>query len=182
MRWCKSNRLWNNRSLKIRAASSGHSREEQASIELLNQKLSKSHQLIRKLKGDLDKSTRGLRKAKNILLEQNDTVAGLRQQKEAIEKQFEQLEREYIMISESGGFQDIEQNFAKEKEQLLATIENYKRQLASQTASAPQASELNELKQQLAASQKQLLHLGREKAFIEKKYLELSASQSSDAN
>ncbi|MBE4620901.1 GumC domain-containing protein [Vibrio navarrensis] len=167
---------------EIRAASSGHSREEQASIELLNQKLSKSHQLIRKLKGDLDKSTRGLRKAKSILLEQNDTVAGLRQQKEAIEKQFEQLEREYIMISESGGFQDIEQNFAKEKEQLLATIENYKRQLANQMASAPQASELNELKQQLATSQKQLLHLGREKAFIEKKYLELSASQSSDAN
>ncbi|AMG13496.1 chromosome partitioning protein ParA [Vibrio vulnificus] len=159
---------------EIRAASQNPSEHDLASIEALNQKLSKSQQLIRKLKGDLDKSVRGLRKAKAKLLEQNDTVDGLRKQKEDIEKQFEQLEREYIMISESGGFQDVEQGFQKEKDQLLATIENYKQQLANQAPASTSGAASDELKQKLLAMQKQLMHVNKEKAFIEQKYLELT--------
>ncbi|HFQ5036136.1 TPA: chromosome partitioning protein ParA [Vibrio vulnificus] len=159
---------------EIRAASPNPSEYDLASIEALNQKLSKSQQLIRKLKGDLDKSVRGLRKAKAKLLEQNDTVDGLRKQKEEIEKQFEQLEREYIMISESGGFQDVEQGFQKEKDQLLATIENYKQQLANQASASTSGAASDELKQKLLAMQKQLMHVNKEKAFIEQKYLELT--------
>ncbi|HFQ4930477.1 chromosome partitioning protein ParA [Vibrio vulnificus] len=159
---------------EIRAASQNPSEHDLASIEALNQKLSKSQQLIRKLKGDLDKSVRGLRKAKAKLLEQNDTVDGLRKQKEEIEKQFEQLEREYIMISESGGFQDVEQGFQKEKDQLLATIENYKQQLANQASTSTSGAASDELKQKLLAMQKQLMHVNKEKAFIEQKYLELT--------
>ncbi|EPW5501492.1 chromosome partitioning protein ParA [Vibrio vulnificus] len=159
---------------EIRAASQTPSEHDLASIEALNQKLSKSQQLIRKLKGDLDKSVRGLRKAKAKLLEQNDTVDGLRKQKEDIEKQFEQLEREYIMISESGGFQDVEQGFQKEKDQLLATIENYKQQLANQAPASTSGAASDDLKQKLLAMQKQLMHVNKEKAFIEQKYLELT--------
>ncbi|EIT7145282.1 chromosome partitioning protein ParA [Vibrio vulnificus] len=159
---------------EIRATSQNPSEHDLASIEALNQKLSKSQQLIRKLRGDLDKSVRGLRKAKAKLLEQNDTVDGLRKQKEDIEKQFEQLEREYIMISESGGFQDVEQGFQKEKEQLLATIENYKQQLANQASTSTSGAASDELKQKLLAMQKQLMHVNKEKAFIEQKYLELT--------
>ena len=159
---------------ELRATSANPSDQDLASIEALNQKLSKSQQLIRKLKGDLDKSVRGLRQAKAKLLEQNDTVDGLRKQKEEIEKQFEQLEREYIMISESGGFQDVEQGFQKEKEQLLATIENYKQQLANQAPASTNGAASDELKQKLLAVQKQLMHVNKEKAFIEQKYLELT--------
>ncbi|EHD0093615.1 chromosome partitioning protein ParA [Vibrio vulnificus] len=159
---------------EIRATSQNPSEHDLASIEALNQKLSKSQQLIRKLRGDLDKSVRGLRQAKAKLLEQNDTVDGLRKQKEEIEKQFEQLEREYIMISESGGFQDVEQGFQKEKEQLLATIENYKQKLANQAPASASGAASDELKQKLLAMQKQLMHVNKEKAFIEQKYLELT--------
>ncbi|EIZ1174003.1 chromosome partitioning protein ParA [Vibrio vulnificus] len=165
---------------EIRAASPNPSEHDLASIEALNQKLSKSQQLIRKLRGDLDKSVRGLRKAKAKLLEQNDTVDGLRKQKEDIEKQFEQLEREYIMISESGGFQDVEQGFQKEKEQLLATIENYKQQLANQAPASASGAAGDELKQKLLAMQKQLMHVNKEKAFIEQKYLELTQKLESE--
>ncbi|POF55662.1 chromosome partitioning protein ParA, partial [Vibrio vulnificus] len=97
-----------------------------------------------------------------------------RKQKEDIEKQFEQLEREYIMISESGGFQDVEQGFQKEKDQLLATIENYKQQLANQAPASTSGAASDELKQKLLAMQKQLMHVNKEKAFIEQKYLELT--------
>lgn len=165
---------------EIRAASPNPSEHDLASIEALNQKLSKSQQLIRKLRGDLDKSVRGLRQAKAKLLEQNDTVDGLRKQKEEIEKQFEQLEREYIMISESGGFQDVEQGFQKEKEQLLATIENYKQQLANQAPASASGAASDELKQKLLAMQKQLMHVNKEKAFIEQKYLELTQKLESE--
>lgn len=165
---------------EIRAASPNPSEHDLASIEALNQKLSKSQQLIRKLRGDLDKSVRGLRQVKAKLLEQNDTVDGLRKQKEEIEKQFEQLEREYIMISESGGFQDVEQGFQKEKEQLLATIENYKQQLANQAPASASGAASDELKQKLLAMQKQLMHVNKEKAFIEQKYLELTQKLESE--
>lgn len=142
-------------------------------IDDLNHKLSKSKLLIKKLKNDLDSSVNKLRKAKVILLEKDDTVESLRQQKEEIEKQFEHLEREYIMISENGGLQSSAPDFRQEKQRLLETIEDYKHQLAAQPGAAA-AEEAKELKQQLLTLQKQMQHQIKEKEFIEKRYLELA--------
>lgn len=151
---------------QIRAAKQDLSEQEQASINELNQKLTKSHRLIKKLKGDLDKSVKGLKRAKGRLIQQNDTVESLQAEKQQLEKQFEQLEQEYIQISESGGVDALTQTLQREKQQLLEKIEEYQDQLAKK-------GDANALAEELQASQQQLHHLNKEKDFIEKKYLEL---------
>lgn len=153
---------------QIKAAKGELSDQEKESIEELNQKLNKSHRLIKKLKGDLDKSVNGLRKAKTRLLKQTDTVESLQLENEQLEKQFEQLEKEYIQISESGGVANLAQEFQQEKQQLLDEIESYKQQLSAQDAAPELAAELETSKQQLQ-------HMTKEKDFVEKKYLELLA-------
>lgn len=50
---------------QIKAAKGELSMQEKESIDELNQKLNKSHRLIKKLKGDLDKSVKGLKRAKS---------------------------------------------------------------------------------------------------------------------
>ncbi|WP_100754255.1 chromosome partitioning protein ParA [Vibrio salilacus] len=151
---------------QIKAAKEDLTEQEQASIEELNQKLNNSHRLIKKLKGDLDKSVNGLRRAKNKLMQQTDTVESLQIEKQQLEKQFEQLEQEYIQISEAGGAASLAQEFQQEKQQLLERIEQYKKKLSTQGDTAA-------LNAELEASQQQLHHLGKEKEFVEKKYLEL---------
>lgn len=151
---------------QIKAAKEDLSEQEQASIEELNQKLNNSHRLIKKLKGDLDKSVNGLRRAKNKLMQQTDTVESLQIEKQQLEKQFDQLEQEYIQISEAGGAASLAQEFQQEKLQLLEQIEQYKQKLSAQGDTAALSAELE-------ASQQQLHHMGKEKEFVEKKYLEL---------
>tara|TARA_Y100001956_G_C4128454_1_gene191855 strand:+ start:4430 stop:5167 length:738 start_codon:yes stop_codon:yes gene_type:complete len=146
------------------------SEQDKESIDALTSKLNKSHQLITKLRTDLDRSVRGLRTAKSKLLKQHDTVTSLRQEKEQIEKEFDQLEHEYIQISESGGSSDSFKEHQREKEQLLATIENYKQKLAS-------VGEVDQLNKELASTKQQLKHVTKEKNFVEKKYLELVKEQ-----
>lgn len=153
---------------QIKAAKGELSDQEKESIEELNQKLNKSHRLIKKLKGDLDKSVNGLRKAKTRLLKQTDTVESLQLENEQLEKQFEQLEKEYIQISESGGVANLAQEFQQEKQQLLDEIESYKQQLSTQEGSL-------KLEAELEMSKQQLQHMTKEKEFVEKKYLELLA-------
>lgn len=162
----------------IQSSSAPRSEQELEAIDDLNNKLNKSHQLIKKLKNDLNSSVGKLRKAKGILLEKDDTVESLRQQKEDIEKQFEHLEKEYIMISENGGVLESREEFRKEKQKLQATIDDYKRQLSAQPGSGSTDSDSAELKQKLIAMQKQIQHQAKEKEFIEKKYLELVNSSS----
>ncbi|MBN3494207.1 chromosome partitioning protein ParA [Vibrio neptunius] len=152
---------------QIKSANQGGlSAEDQESIEDLNLKLSKSHQLIKKLKGDLSRSINGLKKAKNKLLRQSDTVESLQQEKEQLEKQFEQLEQEYVEISEAGGFSKLEQEYQNERQQLLGIIETYKKKAAEK-------GDLGEVKAQLEAVQQQLHHTIKEKDFVEQKYLDL---------
>lgn len=151
---------------QIKAAKGELSAQEKESIDELNQKLNKSHRLIKKLKGDLDKSVKGLRNAKSRLLKQTDTVESLQLEKEQLEKQFEQLEQEYIQISESGGTANLAKEFKQEKQQLLDQLEEYKQQANSQDDIAGIAAELE-------ASKQQLYHMAKEKDFVEKKYLEL---------
>lgn len=151
---------------QIRAAKQDLSEQEQASINELNQKLTKSHRLIKKLKGDLDKSVKGLKRAKGRLIQQNDTVESLQAEKQQLEKQFEQLEQEYIQISESGGVDALTQTLQREKQQLQEKVEEYQSQLSNM-------GDAKALAEELEASQQQLHHLNKEKDFIEKKYLEL---------
>lgn len=151
---------------QIKMAKNELSDQEQASIDELNLKLSKSHKLIKKLKGDLDKSVKGLRQARNKLLKQTDTVDELQQEKKQLEKQFEQLEQEYIQITEAGGTDNLAKELQKEKQQMLATIEAYKQKLAEK-------GDVDSLTAKLEASQQQLHHMTKEKDFVEKKYLEL---------
>ncbi len=151
---------------QIKAAKGELSAQEKESIDELNQKLNKSHRLIKKLKGDLDKSVKGLRNAKSRLLKQTDTVESLQLEKEQLEKQFEQLEQEYIQISESGGTANLAKEFKQEKQQLLDQLEEYKQQANSQDDIAGITAELE-------ASKQQLHHMAKEKDFVEKKYLEL---------
>ncbi|KGY10921.1 chromosome partitioning protein ParA [Vibrio tubiashii] len=153
---------------QIKAAKGELSAQEKESIEELNKKLNKSHRLIKKLKGDLDKSINGLRKTKTRLLKQTDTVESLQLENEQLEKQFEQLEKEYIQISESGGVANLAQEFQQEKQQLLDEIESYKQQLSAQDTTS-------ELAAKLETSKQQLQHMAKEKSFVEKKYLELLA-------
>ncbi|MEZ8826789.1 chromosome partitioning protein ParA [Vibrio amylolyticus] len=150
--------------------------EEQASIDDLNLKLNKSHQLIRKLKGDLDKSVKGLRVTRKKLFTQTDTVDSLREENAALEKDFEKLEQEYIQISEAGGFQDLAIQYQTEKEQLLNTIEEYKQQ-AEQGGSS---EDLDAMRQELEQVQQQMQHLNKEKDFVENKYLDLVKEMESD--
>ncbi|MGF1698294.1 chromosome partitioning protein ParA [Vibrio kyushuensis] len=160
----------------LRSSTAQHiSPEEQASIDDLNLKLNKSHQLIRKLKGDLDKSVKGLRVTRKKLFNQNDTVEGLREENAALEKDFEKLEQEYIQISQAGGFQDLAMQYQTEKEELLNTIEELKQQ-------EPQGSseDVEAIKQELEQAQQQLQHLGKEKDFVESKYLDLSKKMDAD--
>lgn len=151
---------------QIKMAKDDLSEQERASIDELNQKLNKSHLLIKKLKGDLDKSVKGLRQARNKLLQQTDTVEELQQEKQQLEKQFEQLEQEYIQITESGGADNLTKELQKEKQQMAAKLEEYKQKLASK-------GDVDALSAKLEASQQQLHHMTKEKDFVEKKYLEL---------
>jgi len=151
---------------QIKAAKGELSAQEKESVDELNQKLNKSHRLIKKLKGDLDKSVKGLRNAKRRLLKQTDTVESLQLENEQLEKQFEQLEQEYIQISESGGSANLAKEFQQEKQQLLDQLEEYKQQAGSQGDMAGLTAELE-------ASKQQLHHMTKEKDFVEKKYLEL---------
>lgn len=140
--------------------------QDNSTIESLNSKLNRSHQLISTLRMNLDKSVRGLRKAKSKLAQQNNTVEGLKLEKLQLEKEFAQLENEYIQISEAGNVADVLKEHQLEKERLLNTIENYKNKLSS-------SEDIEQLKSQLLNANQQLKHLNKEKAFIEKKYLEL---------
>ncbi len=142
------------------------SEQDNGTIDSLNTKLSKSHQLINTLRINLDKSVRGLRKAKSKLAQQNTTVEGLRMEKLQLEKEFAQLENEYIQISGAGNVTDVLKEHQQEKERLLNTIENYKKKLSS-------IADIEQLKSELLSANQQLQHMSKEKEFIEKKYLEL---------
>ncbi|WP_339388958.1 chromosome partitioning protein ParA [Vibrio caribbeanicus] len=142
--------------------------QEKASVEELNQKLNKSHQLIRKLKVDLNKSTKGLEKAKSKLLQQTGTVESLQQEKEQLEKQFEQLEQEYIQLTEADDSSDLAKEHQEEKRKMLDQLEAYKKKLSNQGDSEA-------LTAALQASKQQLYHVAKEKDFIEQKYLDLLA-------
>ncbi|MCL9782905.1 chromosome partitioning protein ParA [Vibrio sp. S4M6] len=161
------------------SSSSGHMTEEdQTAIDDLTKKLSTSHQLIKKLKGDLDRSVQGLKKTKDKLYNQFQTVEGLKEENERLQKDFSQLEKEYINISQANGLQKAEE----EKKELIATLNQYKRQIEEQDQAINQLKEqgsgagnleIEAVQEELSNAQKKLQSLTKEKDFVEKKFLTL---------
>ena len=167
----------------IRESTQDHvSPEEQKLINELNQKLERSHKLIRKLKGDLDVSAKRLRATKEKLFGQYDTVNQLRKEKEQLEQKAMHLERELFQVSKSGNIKEITREHQVERQNLLATISQYKRQIEEQDNAIRQLLEQGseagggnsaEMRKALGEAQNQIKNLTKEKDFIESKFLDL---------
>ena len=158
------------------------SKEEQALINDLNQKLNRSHKLIRKLKGDLDTSAKRLKATREKLYDQYDTVERLRKEKTEVEKKYNRLEQEFHHVAKGGNAKELEREHQVEKQNLLATLNQYKRQIEEQDSAIRQLLEqgavagdtdVQSIKQELETTKNQLKHMTKEKNFVEGKFLEL---------
>ncbi|WP_404340454.1 chromosome partitioning protein ParA [Pseudoalteromonas mariniglutinosa] len=166
---------------QIQGAAKDHlTEQEQTAVNELNDKLAKSHKLIRKLKTDLESSMGKLKVTRQKLYAQYDAVETLQKEKQQLKEQFDQLQKEAALTKESVRLQN---NNDQEKSDLLNTLNSYKRQIAEQDQllqqlqlqeEAPQSDdELQTLKQELEKTQHALKHLSKEKKFIESRYLEI---------
>jgi len=168
---------------EVRESTKDHvSSEEQALINDLNQKLNRSHKLIRKLKGDLDTSAKRLKATREKLYDQYDTVERLRKEKTEVEKKYSNLEKEFHHVAKSSNTKELEREHKVEKQNLLATLNQYKRQIEEQDSAIRQLLEqgavagntdVKSIKDELESAQNQLKHITKEKDFIEAKFLEL---------
>lgn len=169
-----------NQLASIKASTSDHiSKEEQASMDDLNARLQKAHKLIKKLKGDLDTSVKKLRTTREKLYSQYDTVERLTKENKKMSEQFEQLEREYLQLSQSPS----PVSNTEENNNLKRALQQYKKQMAEQDqviqqlmaqgADNTDAGEAKKLQQKLLEAEERLTHLGKEKDFVEKKFLDL---------
>ncbi|CAH9063633.1 hypothetical protein PSECIP111951_03211 [Pseudoalteromonas holothuriae] len=156
--------------------------KEEASIKALNQKLIQSHALIRKLKGDLDKSTGILKHAKKKLYSQHDEIETLQKEHQQLQEKYEAIQSQTEPPTES--IQKMATNFEREKATMTDIINSYKQQIAEQNQALEQLSlqadnthegtDLNEIKTELEQTKQALKHLTKEKKFIESRYLELT--------
>lgn len=151
---------------------------DQSALDDLNKKLDSSHLLIKKLKSDLERSIQGLKRTKEKLYSQFQTVEGLKAENDKLQKNFTQLEQEYIQISQANGIQKIEQ----EKKELIDTLNQYKRQIEEQDQAISQLKEqgsgdgnleIEAVQEELSQAQQKLQNLTKEKDFVEKKFLTL---------
>ncbi|BBN83919.1 hypothetical protein PA25_39040 [Pseudoalteromonas sp. A25] len=167
---------------EIRSSTKDHiTPKEQASIKALNQKLIQSHTLIRKLKGDLDKSTGMLKQAKKKLYNQHDEIENLQKEHQQLQEKYEAIQSQ---ASPSGDIQQMTMDFEREKARMTEALNNYKLQIAEQSQALEQLSlqatntnegaDLNEIKAELEQTKQALKHLTKEKKFIESRYLELT--------
>ena len=168
----------------IRESTQDHvSPEEKALISDLNQKLARSHKLIKKLKGDLDTSAKRLKRTKEKLFAQYDTVEKLRKEKKEVEQKYDRLEQEYQSVATaSGNAKELEREHQIEKQNILAALSQYKRQVEEQEGIIRQMldegaqagnSNVKDVQKELAAAQEQLRHMTKVKDFVEAKFLEL---------
>lgn len=170
---------------EIKAAGQGKvSQDEQKRIDDLNRKLSRSHALIKKLKGDLDKSVIDLKSTSGKLYNQNYTLESLKKENALLLEKYEALEQEYEAAVVPDENNIVAMNFNKEKDQLLMTLESYRRQIAEQDQVIQQLetqhtapgnrTQVQEMQKELEQTRRALKHLAKEKEFIESKYLDLS--------
>ncbi|MFC3033990.1 chromosome partitioning protein ParA [Pseudoalteromonas fenneropenaei] len=176
-------------SLETQLAELRHSSKNQVSpqqqndIDELNKKLARAHALVRKLKGDLDKSLEKLKVARRKLYEQYDTVESLQKEREELLQQNQQLSAQLQSGQSPMAMQKLEMTFEQEKQEMLQTLQSYRRQIEEQNQALEQLmvqkdttvnqTQLTEIKKELAQTQHALKHLSKEKQFIESKYLEL---------
>ncbi|CCQ12419.1 Chromosome segregation ATPase [Pseudoalteromonas luteoviolacea B = ATCC 29581] len=168
---------------EVRSSTHDHiSEQEQVNIDELNKKLIRSHALIKKLKGDLDKSVERLHVTRRKLYDQYETVESLQKEKAELLEKYEQLEQKI----ESNGGQNVKSltlTFEQEKRDMLETLQNYRRQISEQAQAIQQLelqhnttenkSKVAEIQKDLETTQRALKHLTKEKNFIESKYLQL---------
>ncbi|MDE3274147.1 chromosome partitioning protein ParA, partial [Pseudoalteromonas sp. G4] len=165
-----------NKLANIKASTSDHiSKEEKASMDDLNARLQKAHQLIKKLKGDLDTSVKKLRTTREKLYSQYDTVERLTKENKKISEQFEQLEREYVQLTSNSS----SSSNSEENNNLKRALQQYKKQMAEQDqviqqlmaqgADNTDVGEAKILQQKLLEAEERLTHLVKEKDFVEKK-------------
>lgn len=102
----------------------------------------------------------------------------MKEEKDRLQKSFNQLEKEYIQATQEGGAQ----KFESEKKNLVATIGQYKRQIEEQDQAIKQlqeqgtgsgSMEIETVQKELTQAQKKLENLTKEKDFVEKKFLAL---------
>lgn len=173
----------------IKASTEDHiTPEEESSIKDLNKKLSKSHALIRKLKGDLDKSVNKLKVTRQKLYNQYDTVESLQKEKQQLEERCQALQQENEQTHSSPqNVQQMQLTFEREKADMLDTLNNYKRKISEQNQALEQLSlqanntedgpELSQLQNELEQTKSALQHLTKEKKFIESRYLDIVKTQ-----
>lgn len=157
--------------------------KEQQLIDELNNKLKRSHMLIRKLKGDLDKSVEKLKITRQKLYAQYDAVTVLQEEKDQLQADYEALKN---ASENSDKTLNADTSSTPDQTKLLNTLNEYKRQIAEQDQLLQQLQlqadgpgnndELDTLKQELEKTQYALKHLTKEKKFIEGRYLEMMKS------
>lgn len=168
---------------EIKLAGQGKvSQAEQQRVDELNKKLMRSHALIKKLKGDLDKSIGDLKTTRGKLYNQHSTVELLQKENALLLEKYEALEQEYEAAIVPTDDKPVIQTM--EQERLLTALESYRRQIAeqnqviqqleTQSNSTGSSAHLQEIKKELDQTRKALKHLAKEKNFIESKYLDLA--------
>ncbi|OCQ22254.1 hypothetical protein A7985_10760 [Pseudoalteromonas luteoviolacea] len=163
-----------NQLAQIRASTADHiTKEEQASINELNKKLSRSHKLIRRLKGDLDVSGKKLKYAKSKLEDQFQSVGNLQEQNSSLQREIEQLKVEIKTVHQSSG--------PANDQEIQAIVQQYERQIEEQNQLIDQLSvdlpqqeggNTEALKEELHHAKQKIKHLSKENKFIESRYLE----------
>lgn len=169
--------------INIKESTDDHiSKEEKQELAKLNAQLKLSHQLIRKLKGDLDSSVKRLGKTREKLYAQYDQVEILRREKEELEKKVNALENAPSGSGHWMGQDELKRQHQNEKESLLKALAQYKRQMAEQEQAISQLmtqtdnqsdEQLAKLQTEIVDMQRQLTNMNKEKDFVEKKFLEL---------
>ncbi|KZN34115.1 hypothetical protein N474_22590 [Pseudoalteromonas luteoviolacea CPMOR-2] len=155
----------------IRASTADHiTKEEQSSINELNKKLSRSHKLIRRLKGDLDISGKKLKYAKSKLEDQFQSVGTLQEENSSLQREIEQLKVEIQTVHQSA--------VPSNEQEIHAIVKQYERQIEEQNQLIEQLSveqpehDGEALQQELHQAKQKIKHLAKENKFIESRYLE----------
>ncbi|KZN49152.1 hypothetical protein N476_20145 [Pseudoalteromonas luteoviolacea H33] len=164
-----------NQLAQIRASTADHiTKEEQASINELNKKLSRSQKLIKRLKGDLDMSGKKLKYAKTKLEDQFQSVGSLKQENTDLQKEIEQLKTQMKSVQVS--------EHSPNEQEIQALVQQYERQIAEQNQLIDQLSvdlpepsgdiDTKALETELQQAKQKIKHLTKENKFIESRYLE----------
>lgn len=163
---------------QIRASTADHiTKEEQASINDLNKKLSRSHKLIRKLKGDLDVTAQKLNVAKNELDIKTSSFEDLQKNNQKLQDEVTSLKAQ-----REEWINEPITSANKSESDMAVMLNNYKRQineqnqlieqLSLQTSGEVDSAEVAELQNELEQAKTKIKHLNKEKKFIEGRYLD----------